>query len=474
MIRNPLRMKNKSKAYWQKRFLAVEQRTHDAAVDYLQDLAKAYEQADAYLRRDIELWYARFAANNEVSLAEAKKLLDRDELKEFKWTVEEYIEKGKTLEYSKQWAKELENASAKVHINRAEALRIQLRQRAAEIYAKIDQEMPILMQAQYKDAYLGTAFEVAQGSGAEVTIDLARIDDAALAKVIKKPWSMDGKTFSSRIWTNQAQLIVNLQKSLMTSFITGSNKDDMIRRIAKDFKTDLYKAARLVHTESAAMAAMADKDMYEDLGTEEFEVLETLDMKTCEVCGDMDGKHFPLKDYEIGVTVPPFHPNCRGTTVPYIDEEELAEIEDDEPYPWGTRAARDPKTGKTIQVPGNMTYKEWRESLSNSKDIQILRSVGAAAFRDSVKLPDGSFSRLKEGSKITKVFVFAGKGTNKPIKVAHYLEKQYGVPQNEWKKVRGKGIIMANGQERTAELHWFESDQTGRIKMKVKRYYDED
>ena len=53
--------------------------------------------------------------------------------------------------------------------------------------------------------------------------------------------------------------------------------------------------------------------------------------------------------FAIGVTAPPFHPWCRGTTAPYFDDmDDIAE-----------RWARDPETGKTYTVPGSMTYKQW-------------------------------------------------------------------------------------------------------------------
>ena len=73
----------------------------------------------------------------------------------------------------------------------------------------------------------------------------------------------------------------------------------------------------------------------------------------------MDGKVFELKDYEIGTTAPPFHVNCRTTTIPYFDDEEE-----------GERAARDPETGKTIYVSDKMTYKEWKQKFlkDNEKD----------------------------------------------------------------------------------------------------------
>ena len=64
----------------------------------------------------------------------------------------------------------------------------------------------------------------------------------------------------------------------------------------------------------------------------------------------MDLKVFDLKNYEIGITAPPFHVNCRSVTIPYFDDEEE-----------GERAARDPETRKTVYVSDKMTYKEWKQ-----------------------------------------------------------------------------------------------------------------
>lgn len=112
-------------------------------------------------------------------------------------------------------------------------------------------------------------------------------------------------------------------------------------------------------------------------------------------------------------------------------------------------------------------------SVAKQRDISIHKSVGAAGKNYNVRLPDGRITKLTEGTKITKVFTFAGKGTNRKIDVAEYLEKQYNVPANEWKKVRGDGYVDDRDKSRHVELHWFESEPTGKIKMKVKRYFDE-
>ena len=112
-------------------------------------------------------------------------------------------------------------------------------------------------------------------------------------------------------------------------------------------------------TESAAIASAAQKDTLKELGVEQYEILATLDGKTSEICRDMDGKVFDMKDYEVGVTAPPFHPNCRSTTVPHFDDE----FTDGE-----ERAARNEVTGETYYVPANMKYREWEKKFVEDYD----------------------------------------------------------------------------------------------------------
>ncbi len=93
-------------------------------------------------------------------------------------------------------------------------------------------------------------------------------------------------------------------------------------------------------------------DCYERDSVEKYQILSALDSKTCDICGELDGKIFPVKNAVIGVNFPPFHSGCRCTTVPYYDDSPENDL---------TRIARDPNTGKNIYVPGSMTYKEYKE-----------------------------------------------------------------------------------------------------------------
>ena len=110
------------------------------------------------------------------------------------------------------------------------------------------------------------------------------------------------------------------------------------------------QAYRLVETETAYIQERAMLDTYDELGLEQYQICAVLDSKTSEICQDLDGKVFDRKDAKPGITMPPFHCHCRSTTVPYIEG-----LLDD-----GGRVARDPETGKTVEIP-DMTYKEWKE-----------------------------------------------------------------------------------------------------------------
>ena len=125
-------------------------------------------------------------------------------------------------------------------------------------------------------------------------------------------------------------------------------------------------AGRLVMTEEAFFSSAAQKDCFTELDVEQFEIVATLDSHTSDICRGMDGKHFPMSEWKVGVTAPPFHVHCRSTTVPYFDDEFDAV---------GERAARDEKTGKTYFVPGNMTYKEWEKAFVNGGDKSGLQEA---------------------------------------------------------------------------------------------------
>lgn len=339
----------KSANYWKERMKALEDEQYVKTTEYYNDLQKQFRMAQNNLQIDIEYWYRRLAENNDISLTAAKKLLNKDELEEFHWTVEEYIKRGEENAVNPRWMRKLENASAKVHINRLEAMKLQVQQHAEILYQNYEHGTTEFLSGIYEDTYYHTAYEIAKGTS--IGSSFSRIDTNKIDKVIKTPWGQDGKVFSDRIWENKDKLVRELHTELTQCLIRGENPDEAAKRLAEKMGTKLTSARTLVYTESTAISASAQKDCFSELQIEEFEIVETLDSHTCGICGEMDGRHFPMKDFQIGITAPPFHPRCRGCTCPYFDDE----------FTNGKRIARG-EDGKQYYVPENMTYTEWKQS----------------------------------------------------------------------------------------------------------------
>lgn len=352
----------KNNAYWKRRMEMLETAQLEKGQRFYADLERQYKIASANIEKEINNWYQRFAENNQITMAEAKKLLKTGELAEFKWNVQEYIKYGEENALNQQWMKELENASARVHISRLEALKIQLQQQVEVLYGNQSDGLDKLLRDIYSEGYYHTAFEIQRGFN--IGWDLHDLDSNQLDKILSRPWSLDGRTFSDRIWVNKQQLIGSLQTQLTQAVIRGESPDVLIKNLAQQMNVDKNKAGRLIMTESAAFASAAQKDCFKALDVEKYEIVATLDNRTSQICQDLDGEVFDMKDYQVGVTAPPFHPWCRTTTVPYFEDN------------YGERAARDEKTGKTYYVPSNMKYKDWKKAFVDGGSKAGLKELG--------------------------------------------------------------------------------------------------
>lgn len=359
--------RNKNAEYWRGRSEQLEEASHQAAYSTYKDVEKTFQQAQYDLQAQIDKWIVRMADNNGVSFEEAKRMLNQDELEEFHWNVKEYIKKGEENAVDQRWMKQLENASAKVHIQRLEALKIDTQNTLENAYAIYNSSVDDLAKNIYEDGYYKTAYMLAHGTGAGAYIQA--IDQRKLANVITKPWAVDGKNFSDRIWEDKEKTINGVHQALTRAAVMGGSPDAAIKSLEPYVKSTIknkkYAAGRLVQTEQAYFHAKASLDCFSDLGVEKLEVVATLDSHTSKICQNMDGFVFDAKDAEIGVNVPPFHPNCRSVVAPYFDDETE-----------GLRAARNPETGKTEYVPENMKYPEWKKKFVKNEQSSPI-SVGS-------------------------------------------------------------------------------------------------
>ena len=371
--------------YWTKRFEEEEKQRNISNKAYTKEIERQYKIAENKIKSDIEKWYIRIADNNQISLADAKKLLTKDELKEFKWTLAEYIQKAK----SGAWKKELENASARIHIRRLEALQLQVKNSIETLRNKENEMLEDYLIKNYEDTYYHSLYEISKGLNLKTSF--ATLDRNKINQVIGKPWLSDGKTFSDRIWQDKEQLINTLRTKITQSFITGSTLDEAVEDISKfvsdKIKNKEYVARRLLETESAAYASKAQIEAFKSIDVEKYEIVATLDLHTSEICQEMDGKVFNISDQEIGVTVPPFHSHCRTVIAPYFDDEPA-------------RASRD-ENGEYKEVK-YMNYKEWKDQYIKKDELGLTLNQKSAIMRyigsDSYKINEA----LRNGTNLTQ------------------------------------------------------------------------
>ena len=126
---------SRNSKYWQNRYSQIEEMNHLENEVAAAEIGKQFDIAQKDIAKEINAWYGRLADNNGVSIEEARKLLNANELKEFKWDVDQYIKYGEENALNGNWMKELENASAKVHISRLEEINLRIK---AEKYCRAD------------------------------------------------------------------------------------------------------------------------------------------------------------------------------------------------------------------------------------------------------------------------------------------------------------------------------------------------
>ena len=353
--------------YWKKRFLQLEAEQNQKGKNCCKEIEQQYRTSIKSIDKKINEWYGRLAANNDVTVQDAYKLLDANELKEFKWDVNQYIKYGRENGVNGRWMKELENASAKYHISRLEAMKMDLRQELESLTARQQKTIDKTMRNVYKDGYMHTAYEIQKGM--HIGWDFSTIDKRKIDKIINSPWAADGKNFSERIWGNGTKLVGELNQILTQNIILGESPQKAIDKLSKRMDVSKMAAGRLVMTEQAFFSAASQREAFKELDVEEFQIVATLDSHTSNICRKMDRKHFPMSEWEVGVNAPPFHVYCRSTIKPYFDDEEELGIV-------GERAARN-EDGEVYYVPGNMTYNEWEQAFvkDDKSDVQQIGSM---------------------------------------------------------------------------------------------------
>ncbi len=342
----------KSSEYWKLRFQALEEESYQKGEACRKDIQEQFRIAANHITREIEHWYQRLADNNNISLVAAKQLLKQNELKEFQWSVKQYIKAGKENAIDQRWMKQLENASARYHISHLEAMKLQMQQHCESLCTTYQNNVTDFLKESYQDTFYRTAYEIQKGTG--IGSNFTKLDQRKIDAVLSKPWAADGSNFSNRIWKNKEKLVKELHTELSQSLIRGESPDKAIKHLTEKMEVSEKQVKRLVLTELAAIRSKSRLDSYKALDVEQYQIIAIIDSKTSELCQELNRKVFLLKDYEVGITAPPFHVCCRSDIIPYYGDDNNNKKE--------SIAKREVTKEKSILIPKSMNYSEWKKT----------------------------------------------------------------------------------------------------------------
>lgn len=329
--------------YWAERALNEALMGERSVLEYENALLDAYRVALREIKKDLESFFSKYARENKVTYAEARRRLVSAEMKEFKATVKMWLDYAQQNGWNRVYIQYLEKLLNMKYITRLEMLEADIRYQIELIENNKEKNIKDLMEINYLAAYYVRYHDFA--TGAEMSVRFDTIDAHTLAQVVAKKW--DDGNYSTRVWNDRNRLVKAMSTILPQSFSRGLNVNKLGDMLAKELNVSQNRGRTLARTEINNICNQADLAVYKAAGIEKYQFVATLDLRTSEICRSMDNTVHEASQARTGINFPPLHPNCRSTTVSY--HEDLQGLE---------RVARDSE-GRNIRVPRSMSQEEW-------------------------------------------------------------------------------------------------------------------
>lgn len=329
--------------YWAERALNEALMGERSVLEYENALLDAYRVALREIKKDLESFFSKYARENKVTYAEARRRLVSTEMKEFQATVKMWLDYARQNGWNRVYIQYLEKLLNMKYITRLEMLEADIRYQIELIENNKEKNIKDLMEINYLAAYYVRYHDFA--TGAEMSVRFDTIDAHTLAQVVAKKW--DDGNYSTRVWNDRNRLVKAMSTILPQSFSRGLNVNKLGDMLAKELNVSQNRGRTLARTEINNICNQADLAVYRAAGIEKYQFVATLDLMTSEICRSMDNTVHDVSQARTGINFPPLHPNCRSTTVAY--HEDLQGLE---------RVARDSE-GRNIRVPRSMSQEEW-------------------------------------------------------------------------------------------------------------------
>lgn len=331
--------------YWKKRAEEREAEWIKKSKDTIEkELAEYYRRALSRITDDIAVLYGRYAKDNNLTYTEASKLLTDKEFKQWRMSLEEYLD-AIDKNVDNKLLLELNTLAMRKRISRLDKLYGDTLKNLYRLGTDSENGMTKFLSGAYKDNYYKNLFDIGKTIGIKSSV--SEVDDKKIRKVLNNSWS--GKNYSQRIWKNTDKLSKLIKNEITDGFHRGVSINKMAKLVQQRMNVGKYEATRLVRTEMNYVQNQAALDSIKDADMKYYIFLATLDKKTSTVCRAHDRKVYPVDGATPGTNMPPLHPHCRSTIAGNLTDYDTGR---------GKRSARD-KNGKRIIIPAAMKYDDY-------------------------------------------------------------------------------------------------------------------
>lgn len=340
--------KEKQIKYWTKRAEAMFTSGEKDALSVAKLLKSNYEESLNLIQKELYVFYGMYAHDGQLSYEEARKLLDKSQLKSFKKELKEMINYAKENDIDTSKLKQL---YTKARVTRLEELRTQIENELNKLTVENEKQIKTLLEDTYQESYYKSIYNLEKNIGFQ--LNFTKLNSKLVEKATKMNFA--GVNYITALYKNKDNLMNILNQAIPQGLVLGYNPRKLAAIVSKKLDTNYNNTVRLIRTEYNFIMNQATKDSYKECGVNQYQILATLDDRTSDICRSLDLKIFDYSKLEVGINYPPFHPNCRTTTIPYFEPDEI-----DEEYGIGTRLAKD-ENGKYYEIPANISYDEWKE-----------------------------------------------------------------------------------------------------------------
>ena len=275
------------------------------------EMAKLYRNSAEDIQRHIDADIMRFAAKENVSMAEAKKIISKTDVEAFQSTAKKYVE---DKNFSPKANKELRRFNVTMRTNRLELLQARI---------NVDTIMLAWEEEQLTAKYITEEVikeRIRQSGILGMTVPSSSQLETLARSVLLS--DVSGATFSDRIWANQNELRSEINNTIERALIRGEhprNAAASIKRLVRDEYGMKKRAAdRILVTETSRAQIIAQRESYKDAGIDQYIYL--AEPSACDVCSELDDKVFKVKGMVIGVNAPFMHPWCKCSTSAYVPD----------------------------------------------------------------------------------------------------------------------------------------------------------